>query len=145
VSLTHDVACNQFYKIIMAERLPEAFRLFSSHTQNTFIEWTLADIFKRNAQAAEQAGLTAKEVRLMILSNNMSVRKSFWRHYAGISGTHEIYRFGYFSPGPIEGNQGDVHVNLVYPDGRKGKVTLKMIKEGGQWRFGYIESGLRWP
>jgi len=145
MALTHDVACNQFFKTLMAEKLPEAFRLFSTHTQNVFLAWSLDYIHKRNTQAAQQAGITAKEVKVMFLTNNLSIRKSFWRQYAGISGALEIFRFGYFSPGPIEGNVGEVHVNLQYPDGRKGKVSLKMIKEGGQWRFGYIESGMRWP
>jgi IS5 family transposase len=145
MAVTHDVACNQFFKILMAEKLPEAFKLFSKHTQDIFLQWSLDYTYQRNPDAAKQAELTLKEIRVMFLSNHLSIRKSFWRHYAGISGALEIFRFGYFSPGPVVGNVGEVHVNLQYPDGRKGKVSLKMIKEGGQWRFGYIESGLRWP
>jgi hypothetical protein len=137
-----DIACNNFYKTFMANRFGDCFNMFSKHTQKAALEWTLKDIYARHPEAAKEAQLTTKEIQIMFKRSDPSLLKSFWKHFYQNSGTLEIFRYGYFSLQEKTGNAAIVGVKLVYPNGQQANIKLKMFKEGGQWRFGYLESGL---
>ena len=127
----------------MSNQFNQCFQLFSKTSQDIFLKWTLDDLLARHGDAVKQAKLGPPEVKLMFERNDPSLMKTFWKHFYMNSGALEIYRFGYFNPGPVNGKFGTVHVNLKYPDGRSGSVDLTMLKEGALWKFGYLESGLR--
>lgn len=144
-ALAPDVVANQFFKTFMANRFNDCFRMFSKKSQDVFLKWTLDYIYSQHPEAAKSAGLTEKEIRIMFSRNDTSLMKSFWKQFYMCSGALEIYRFGYFALAGTQGNQATVAVNLQYPDGRKGQVKLTMVKEGRDWKFAYVESGLKFP
>jgi hypothetical protein len=143
--MTPDVTANTFFKIFMANQFNDCFEMFSKHSQGVFLDWTLKFIYAQHPEAAKSADLTTKEVRILFQRNDTSLMKSFWKQFYFCSGALEIYRFGYFSLASMSGNEALVNINLQYPDGRSGSLQVKMLKEGKHWRFGYMESGLRFP
>jgi hypothetical protein len=139
---TPDAAAQQFFQLFMSNQFAACFELFSKASQQVFLDWTLKFIYKQHPQAAEAAQLGPKEIRIMFKKNEAALIQSFWKHFYFQSGAGELYQFGYFHPYQAEGSQANVEVRMEYPNGQKGQVQLIMVKEGGGWKFGYIESGL---
>lgn len=138
---TPDVEANQFFKKLMANELPTCFELFSKASQQYFMEWSLKDLFERHPHAAQTAKMTTKEIKLMFKRNEATLVQSFWKRFYFNSGALEIFRFGYFSTESQQGNEAVVLVRLEYPNGQKGEVRIKMLKEK-TWKLAYMESGL---
>ena len=140
--LTPDVIANQFYKDFMANKFDICFDMFTKASKKKVLEWTLKDIYTRHKEAAEASKLGEKEVQIMFKRNDPSLIKSFWKHFYQASGTLEIFRYGYFSLLENSGKEALVQIKLVYPNGQQAVVKLKMMKEGGKWRYAYFESGM---
>ncbi|MCS6267437.1 MAG: hypothetical protein H2174_07705 [Vampirovibrio sp.] len=135
-------AAQQFFQLFMSNQFAPSFECFSKKSQNHFLEWSFNHLKAQHPKAIEASELSTKEVHIMFKRNDPSLIQSFWKHFYFNSGAGEIYQFGYFEPDTITGNEATVAVRLEYPNGQKGSTKLTMVKEGGQWKFGYLESGL---
>jgi hypothetical protein len=136
-----DAIANHFFKSFMSNQFNVCWSLFSKHSQTTFLDWTLKDIYQRHPQAAEIAELGLPEVRLMFDNNDQSLMKTFWKRFYYNCNAYEIYRFGYFHLEANDGKTAVVRIDMQYPDGRTQELKLTMLNERG-WKFGYLESGL---
>lgn len=140
--LTPEQAARSLYQALMQNQCDVSWKVFSKESQKVFIKWTLEDIYQRHSHAAEGAQLSEKEVRLMFENNDPTVMKSFWKRFFFSSNAANLFRYGYFLPAKIEGNQAQVPVHMMFPDGRTEDVSLTMVKEWSDWKLAYTESGL---
>lgn len=137
-------AVNQFFSLFMSNQFSASFEVFSKHSQQFFIAWTLKKLQEKHPAACEAAQLGEKEIRLMFKRNETQLVQTFWKHFYFTSGAGELYQFGWFDTSEVAGGTASVPVRLEYPNGQRGSVTLTAVKEGSVWKFGYIESGLDW-
>jgi hypothetical protein len=138
----NDVA-RYFFQCLMQNQLNVCWQLFSDKTQREFISWTLLDLYKIHNKAATAAQLGAPEVKLMFESNTLDLIIRFWRRFVQQSNAVYFHRYGYFEILEIEGKKATIEVRLDYENGQVDKVRLIMVHERNDWRFAYLESGLR--
>ncbi len=131
-----------FFRSLAQLQFPVCWNLFSSHTQRQFLNWTLQQLYSRHEKAAKSASMGLPEVKFMFETNDQSLIQLFWRHFVKKCAAEKICRFAYFNTVSTEGNKATVEVKLVYPTGEEEKFHLLMVKDRGNWKFGYIESGL---
>ena len=135
-----------FFQGLMSNQFHYCWSLFSQKTQQEFLKYTHQAIFDLHGHAAKSAGLGLSEIKFMFESPDPSLTKTlfnvFWKRFYFQSNTHDFFRFGYFDPAEVRGKEASVPVRIVYPDGRQVNVSLTMVFQRGNWRFGYIESGL---
>jgi hypothetical protein len=141
-SLAPHEAAKQFFQLFMSNQFGLSFQCFTKKSKQVFCQWAYDHLKKQHPKAVEASGIGLKEVGIMFKNNDPSLIQSFWKHFYFSSGAGELYQFGYFEPETESGNEATARIRLEYPNGQKGKVLLKMFKEGGKWHFGYIESGL---
>lgn len=137
-------AVNQFFSLFMGNEFATSFEVLSKHSQDVFINWTLQKLMAKHPVACQESGIGPKEIRLMFKRNDTILVQTFWKHFYFTSGAGELYQFGWFDTSTDQGATATVPVRLEYPNGQRGQVELQAIKEGGIWKFGYIESGLDW-
>jgi len=140
--LPPDQATRQFFASLMESQCHVSWGIFSKASQDKFAEWALQELYTRNKDAAENAKLGIKEVKLMFERNDSILLKFFWRRFFFSSGTNELYRLGYFTVDSVKGNKAVIKVTLKYPNGQVQEVGLPMVMERGGWRLAYVEHNL---
>ncbi|MEB3246213.1 MAG: hypothetical protein VKJ06_09565 [Vampirovibrionales bacterium] len=135
---------NNFFKTFMNNQCHICWGMFTKVSQERFLAWCVDDLYKKHPQAVEASQIGPKEVRLLLERNDQLMIKSFWKRFFALCGANEIYRYGYFAPDLERSSEKETMVNirLKLPDGRQGVIPLRMIKERGDWKMGYIESEL---
>ncbi len=139
--MTHDLVLKSFFNALMDNAFDMAWKQFSKKSQTLFLEWTLKDLFERHKEACEFAELTTKEVNLLLEMNDFNTTKHFWKKFYFSCNVFEIFRFGTFNQGAIQGSEATVLIDLLFPDGRTAQIPFKMVNESGGWKVGYVESG----
>lgn len=137
-----DQAARWFYSSLMESQCHTSWSIFSKGSQNHFVEWALQELYNRNKEAAESAGLSRKEIKLMFERNDSILLKFFWRRFFFASGANEIFRLGYFSVDSVKGKKAVVKVLLKYPNGQVHEIGLPMVEERGEWKLAYVENNL---
>ncbi|MGE0201881.1 MAG: hypothetical protein AB7P76_13065 [Candidatus Melainabacteria bacterium] len=136
-----DAMAKQFFQSLAQYQFPVCWNLFSSKTQQTFLEWSLQRIYQRHEKAARESKMGLPEVKFMFETNDQSLIQLFWRHFVRKCGAEEICRYGYFEVSELSGGTARVEIRLVYPDGSQKRLFITMVKNRGGWKFGYTESG----
>jgi len=139
----HDVA-KQFFQSLLQNQCHVCWGMFTDRSQREFINWTLKDIYEQHAAAAKTAKLGMSEVKLMFETNNLDLIIRFWRRFVKQSAAVDFARFAYFRTVETQGKKATVEARLQYPNGQEIKILLIMLNERGGWKFGYLESDLRW-
>lgn len=142
MSATPDEAFKRFLNTFMSNNFGQAFDMFSKKSRDYFLDYTYKLLEKRNKEAVEVSGIGTKEVHMMFRSNEKTLIHTFWKTFYFNSGTQELYQYGQYSVKEMQGNKAIVSVRLQYPNGQTGSVDIQMFKEGSDWKYGYIESGL---
>jgi len=140
-TLPHEVA-KHFFQSLLHNQLQVAWNLFSKKSQHEFLNWTLQDIYAQSNHAAKEAKLGIPEVKLMFETNTIDLVIRFWRRFVRQSRAGEFARYAYFDTLETKGNIATVEARINYENGQEKRVQLTMVKEGGGWKLGYLESGL---
>lgn len=137
-----DQVANNFFKSLMHNQCHLCFGLFSTKTQQEFLQWTLNDIYQRHPEAARSSALGGPEVKMLFEKNDSSIMKTFWKRFFFSSNANDYFRFGYYETVENKGRTATVRVTFRYPDGQANSVDLTMVNERGGWKLGYVESKL---
>lgn len=137
-----DEAARKFFSSMIEGKCNISWTIFSNASQKKFAEWSLQDLYERNNDAATEAKLGVKEIKLMFENNDPLLIKFFWRRFFFASSANELFRLGYFSTDSVKGKKAIVKVTLKYPNGQVREIGLPMVDERGGWKLAYVENDL---
>jgi hypothetical protein len=140
-TLPHEIA-KHFFQSLIQNQLQVCWGLFSKRSQNTFINWTLNDLYTQSPNAAKAAELGPPEIKLMFETNTVDLVIRFWRRFVRESRAVQYARYAYFTTTETQGKTAIVEARFNYENGQEHRVNLTMVHEAGSWKLGYLESGL---
>jgi hypothetical protein len=140
-TLPHEIA-KHFFQSLIQNQLQVCWGLFSKKSQNTFINWTLNDLYTQSPNAAKAAQLGPPEIKLMFETNTVDLVIRFWRRFVRESRAVQYARYAYFTTLETQGKTATVEARFNYENGQEHRVNLTMVHEAGSWKLGYLESGL---
>lgn len=132
-----------FFQMLGQLNFPVCWNLFTRQSQRKFLDWTLGFLYHQHEKAAKEAKLGAPEVKFMFETNDPKLIQPFWRRFVAQSQAHKIARFAYFDVVEDNGRRATIRARMQFPNGQVETRDLVMVKELGNWKFGYFESGFK--
>ena len=138
-----DQVMSHFFKSLLQYHFPVCWSLFSNRTKQTFMDFTLKELYRSHGKSAEKVKLGLPEIKFMFENNDTSLIKLFWRRFVIKSSANDFCHYATFQTDSINGKEAQVLASVNYPDGRVVTIRLEMLYEFGGWKFGYFESGFK--